>query len=128
MSAEVIGILVLVAAPLGLVAVAIVWWDKRDMEDRDGGRSPDSPSWWRLTLSAVAVGLVAAMFGAVYLAFGTDALVGVLLLMLFAAYGATAFLPGEPFWREGAPRSDGQQGATRSERLGALMEGKHRER
>lgn len=60
LSTEVIGILVLVAAPLGLVVVAILWWDKRDMEDRDGGRSPDSPSWWRLALPAVAVGLVAA--------------------------------------------------------------------
>jgi hypothetical protein len=99
LSTEVIGILVLVAAPLGLVVVAILWWDKRDMEDRGGGRSPDSPSWWRLTLSAVAVGLVAAIIGAVYLVGGTGALVGVLLVVLFAAYGATAFLRGKPFWR-----------------------------
>ena len=110
------------------MVVAIVWWDKRDMEDRGGGRSPDSPSWWRLTLSAVAVGLVAAMFGAVYLAFGTGALLGVLGLLLLVAYGASAYLPGGPFWREGAPRSDGQQGAARSAPLGALWEGRRRER
>jgi hypothetical protein len=124
-SAEVIGILVLVAAPLGLVVVAIVWWDKRDMEDRDGGRSPDSPWWWRLTLSAVAVGLVASMIGALYLIFGTAAILVIVSLVLIAGYWAGAYLE-DLVWRDRAPRSDGQQGATRSERLGALMEGKRR--
>ncbi len=41
------------------------------------------------------------MFGAVYLVGGTGALVGVLGLILFAAYLVAASLPGEPFLARG---------------------------